>query len=36
LRAILCFVDHPDDEGVKAEVGEEVQALCADHPLYEG
>jgi glycine hydroxymethyltransferase len=28
-------VDNHDDTDVKAEVAEEVQALCADFPLYE-
>jgi glycine hydroxymethyltransferase len=34
-QLIARIVDHVDDEDVKAEVAEEVQALCADFPIYE-
>jgi glycine hydroxymethyltransferase len=32
---IARVIDYTDDEDVKGEVAENVQALCADHPLYE-
>ncbi|ARS88916.1 serine hydroxymethyltransferase [Natrarchaeobaculum aegyptiacum] len=32
---IARVIDAPDDEAVKAEVREEVEALCAANPLYE-
>ncbi len=32
---IARTINHIDDEDVKAEVAEEVQALCAENPLYE-
>lgn len=32
---IARVVDSPDDPDVKDEVAEDVQTLCADHPLYE-
>jgi len=32
---IARIVDAPHDEGVKASVREDVQSLCADHPLYD-
>jgi glycine hydroxymethyltransferase len=32
---IARVVDAPDDEDVTASVREDVQTLCADHPLYE-
>ncbi|WP_248904098.1 serine hydroxymethyltransferase [Halocatena marina] len=32
---IARIVEHTDDPDVKGEVAEDVQALCADYPLYE-
>lgn len=32
---IARVVDSPDDAEVKDDVAEDVQTLCADHPLYE-
>lgn len=32
---IARIIDHTDDQDVKDEVAEDVQMLCADHPLYE-
>ncbi|RRJ29226.1 serine hydroxymethyltransferase [Halocatena pleomorpha] len=32
---IARVVDSPDDADVKDDVAEDVQALCAEHPLYE-
>ncbi len=33
---IARVVDSPDDDEVAADAAAEVEALCADHPLYDG